>query len=484
LPPARAVDTKEGVRPLEIASLLALAIALATHALRFSTRHARRLVWGAPVAVLAAQALVEGPRWQLAPAYLVTLIGVLVALRHRAEPPQLGKLHAALRVVIAALALLLATALPVILPVPSIPAPDGPHLVGTVTFMLEDLRRDDADAPGGHRRLMVQAWYPADPAAARLPRAPLLPEMQHIGPALAHRLGVPPLLLHHFALALGHAREGAPFDPTLALAPLVIASHGLGVTRAAGTSTAEELASNGYVVLAVDHTHDAAAVAFPDGTVTLGDYRVPPGASDEEEARLKAGWALIRAADIRFLLDEMSGAAAPFPPVLAGHVDMRSVGVVGHSLGGSAIIEACRTDPRIAACADLDGTLYGEARSASLGQPFLRTESEPAGPPGERSLARAKLLADFDARVQGSTCLLHVEGSRHGDFTDLGSASPLLPYLNPIVAKEGRLHTLRGTNEALVAFFDAAVRGDRTAWARVTAPRPRFRTTCARLPSP
>jgi predicted dienelactone hydrolase len=461
------------MRPLEIASFVTLAAAL------FSPPRpspSRRLLFGATLAVMLAQALIEGPRWQLFVAYLVALVGLLLGLRGDVATPPRSKLRAVLRSALAASTLLLALALPVILPVPSLPPPDGPYPVGTVTFMLEDHARAD-------RRLMVQAWYPAEANAARFPRAPYAPDIARTGPALARALRLPSFFVNHLVYAESHSRLGAPFAPSLAPAPVIIASHGLGAVRTLLTTTAEAMASHGYVVLALDHTGDAAAVAFPDGTVALRDLRVPNGATEEDAARLKATWTRIRADDVRFLLDEMNGPGAPIPAALAGHIDLSKIGVVGHSLGGSTAIEACRTDARLAACADLDGTAYGEARQASLAQPFLRTESDTDGPPDEETLARSRLLAGLDERVRGPVCRLHVDGSRHADFTDLGSLSPLLSYLTPSVSRKGSAETLRGTNDALLGFFDATLRGDRAGWSRITAARPRFEAHCARLPA-
>ncbi|WP_212982567.1 alpha/beta hydrolase [Paenibacillus cineris] len=59
-------------------------------------------------------------------------------------------------------------------------------------------------------------------------------------------------------------REAAPF-------PLIILSHGMGPGMVLHASQAEELASHGYVVAAIDHTYSTLATVFPDGRVT--DYR-------------------------------------------------------------------------------------------------------------------------------------------------------------------------------------------------------------------
>lgn len=466
------------VRPLELASILALSIALLAQALRLGRRTARRGLFAAVAALLIAQAAVEGARVQLGVAYLLLAVGLIRLLQRRAEPPRAGALQAAGRTALAALGCAAAAGLPLILPVPELPAPPGPHRIGTVTFEIEDPRRADDTTTTGRRRFVVQAWYPASDAAADLPPAPYAPGVAHTAPALARALGVPAFLFGHLTLARSHAREGAAFEPSIPAAPIIIFSHGLGTSRSVHTAAAEALAGAGFVVLGIDHTRDAAAVSFSDGTVVLGDRRVPDGASDEEAARLKAQWTRARADDVRALLDAMPRA---LPAALAGHVDLRAIGIAGHSLGGSTAIEACRTDDRLKACADLDGKVYGEAAGASLAQPFLRTESEPGGAPDALSVKNAGLLAAFDARTRGPACLLHVRGARHLDFSDLPALSPILPYLTAGAAREGSAATLAGTNDALTGFFSATLRGDRAGWSRVQAPRPRFEAKCARL---
>ncbi len=311
-----------------------------------------------------------------------------------------------------------------------------------------------------------------------------MPEVSRIGPALAGCLGLPRFFADHLALARNHSHAGAAFAP-LGRTPLVVLLHteSAAFARSTRRRPRRSRAADTWSSRSITRT-TLSAVAFPDGSVVLRSLRAPEGATEDETARLKASWVLTRADDVRLLLDLLEGGGPPVPEVLVGHIDVAEVGVFGHSLGGSTAIEVCRTDARVRACADLDGAAYGDARAASLGQPFLRTESEVDGPPEEATLERARAMAAFDARVAGPVCLLHVAGSRHDDFTDLAVMSPLLPYLTRVVAKRGGEETLRGTNDAIVAFFDATLRGDRAAWARVRAPRPRFVATCARLPVP
>ncbi|WP_437599315.1 hypothetical protein WMF28_41465 [Sorangium sp. So ce590] len=93
------------------------------------------------------------------------------------------------------------------------------------------------------------------------------------------------------------------------------------------------------MVIALEHTYDAAAVVFPDGTVAPTQARVPGPGTDEDVA-FKTLWVGARAADVRFLLDTMAGATSSrIPGILARHTDAAQVGVLGFSPGGGTAAE-------------------------------------------------------------------------------------------------------------------------------------------------
>ncbi|MFF8507668.1 hypothetical protein ACF064_06205 [Streptomyces sp. NPDC015492] len=62
-----------------------------------------------------------------------------------------------------------------------------------------------------------------------------------------------------------HAFPDAPLRPGLGGLPLVGLSPGFTRHRVTLTSLGEDLAGHGYVVAAIDHTHETAATVFPDG---------------------------------------------------------------------------------------------------------------------------------------------------------------------------------------------------------------------------
>jgi predicted dienelactone hydrolase len=136
-------------------------------------------------------------------------------------------------------------------------------------------------------------------------------------------------------------------------------SHGGGSTGFAYTALVECLVSHGYVVAAIEHTYEAAAVVFPDGRVipyseeNMRRMQKPPGASYDQMVENAMSWIRARddvfAADQRFVLDQLvqlnHNNALPF----AGQLDLNRVAAVGHSMGGQASIRACQLDDRIKA---------------------------------------------------------------------------------------------------------------------------------------
>ncbi|MGW2396118.1 alpha/beta hydrolase [Kitasatospora sp. NPDC001664] len=243
-----------------------------------------------------------------------------------------------------------------------LPAPTGHRQVATRSVHLIDRQRQDPFAPvPAPRELMVQLWYPArsvdgGPAAAYTsPR---------VAAAVEAGLGLPAGLVGRLR---GHAVTGAPAGVPAGVpggGPLVLFSPGRTGIRAGATALAEELASRGFVVAAVDHTYDAAAVEFPDGRLVAGNLPAEPEDWDAQDRKEVAA----RAADLRFVAERLTRLL----PGTAG----RPVGVLGHSLGGAAAAEAMRQDRRFAAGLDLDGGLFGSTvPRTGLDRPFLLLNS-------------------------------------------------------------------------------------------------------------
>ncbi|GHF35515.1 esterase [Kitasatospora xanthocidica] len=246
----------------------------------------------------------------------------------------------------------------------TLPAPTGPYPVGMVPLHLRDTSRPDPIAgPGRFRELMATVWYPA--RCADSDAYPLAPWMTDGAMrAFLADTGFPldPSLA---PLTAGH--QGAPVHRTGHRLPVIVFSHGSGSHRGDHTVICQELASHGYAVVTVDHTHDC-FTQFPDGTVSTPDDRVPMYPRDY-------------AADLRFLLDLVDDLAAgrnpdvdrrALPAGLLGGLDPDTVGAFGWSKGGTATALAMGADPRIRAGLAIDAPLIANpAPTADLDRPFM-----------------------------------------------------------------------------------------------------------------
>ncbi|HEX4257632.1 MAG TPA: alpha/beta hydrolase, partial [Streptosporangiaceae bacterium] len=205
---------------------------------------------------------------------------------------------------------------------------------------LTDTSRPDPWAVGVTvRELMVSLWYPA--ATPDGPRAQYMTsaesELQLMNRGIA---GVPADML---STVRTNAADGAePAGPRHRL-PLVVLSPGFTNSRSTLTALAEDLASHGYVVAGVDHTYESYATAFPDGRVTTCLAR-------EARQRGSGGKDTVvasRAADVSFVLGELTGASPAWPG--AALIDPSRMAMAGHSLGGAAAIATMLADSRIRA---------------------------------------------------------------------------------------------------------------------------------------
>ncbi len=157
------------------------------------------------------------------------------------------------------------------------------------------------------RHLKLEIWYPA-----------IIPEGKEELVSYDQVMGLfndstRPLIPFTFE---GRALRDAAPDASGAAYPLVIVSHGYPGTRLIMTYLTENLASKGYVVVAIDHTES-----------TYAD---------------RAGFQstlLNRSKDILFVLNQVAGLSRPDSKnFLAGMADANNTGLIGYSMGGYGVL--------------------------------------------------------------------------------------------------------------------------------------------------
>ncbi len=446
------------MRPLEILLFGTLILCHALSAIRSRPGWA----WAAAACALVAilQVAFEGARWQLVPAYVISVafaVAALASLMGWASPGIGTGWRRLAALSVGGVVTLLSLALALLLPVFRFPTPTGPFGIGTITYDWVDDTRDEtftAD-PADHRELMIQVWYPAtvDPAA---PRAPYIPDSAVLEP-LASLLGLPSFSLGHLSLVATNAVSHAPVVAGGGRYPVLIFSHGRGGYRQHNTALFEELVSHGYVVVSIDHPYAASGVAFPDGRVVAFDPRM------RERAFVNASIPIL-AQDVLFVLRRLADVDVRDPSgVLTGRLDLDSVGMFGLSLGGETTAEACRLEPRLRACLMMDVWMPPDVIASGLDQPALWMTRDEASMQLE-GWAQADIDETLStmrvvyAESRNASYFVTVPGMFHQDFSDGPLLSPLLKPIGlsgPIDPDRARKIVAAYT----LAFFDRHVRG-------------------------
>lgn len=295
-------------------------------------------------------------------------------------------------------------------------------------------------------------------------------------------------------------------------APLILFSHGGLATKTSNESLFNELASHGYVVCSVDHPNHSLFTTDEHGKTT----RINPAYMQEllsEDARKDPQQSLIyyqkwmktRTADLAFVLDtiraevdkaqregttkqsdagteqpegttKQSDAGTGQPESVNTHtddiygiVDSSRIGVMGHSLGGSAALGLGRTRGDVAAVIALESPFMCDIEGVEVGR-FVFTE-EPYPVPvlnvysdsAWHILAHRPQYAANDAMLtdeEENTNHLYIKGIGHLGLTDFPLVSPFLSGVldGTRVSEEDTIHGLEAVNRACLAFFDRTLK--------------------------
>ena len=381
-------------------------------------------------------------------------------------------------------------------------APTGPYAIGTVQLHLVDHSRRDPWT-GRPRELMVSVWYPAA-NAGRFPSAPWMPQaagalfldqlinsLPTAGPNTTPPGSTPPNIpLPGVRLPVTQARQGAPVDLSARKYPVVLYQPGFGDVRELGTGLVSDLASRGYTVVTMDDTYEAAEVAFPGGRI------VTPRTNQSY-----VDW--VRVADTRFVLDELASLASggnpdaehrTLPNGLSAALDLKNVGMFGHSLGGASAAKAMAADRRIGAGINLAGSMF-------LANPVLHQDIRRLGAQLARQLGgRAFMimthqghdvhddpsLAGFWSNLRGWRIFLTMRNAQHYTYTDLEElVSQLLSAgIDPHRLTRERVAQVIGTVQPsravaaerayIAAFFDLHLRNLPAAGRLLARPSPNY----------
>lgn len=245
--------------------------------------------------------------------------------------------------------------------------------------------------------------------------------------------------------------------------PLVLFSHGSFGSRSSNVSLYRELASHGYVVCSIDHAFQC--LDNMDKSYSQGINAVSDKTREKREESLGyfKQWMDIRMGDIEFVLDELTGSANLGADAVTSLIDPARIGLMGHSLGGSAVLGVGRERKGIGAVIALESPFMRDATGATddgytwveepYPAPLLSVYSDSAWvhlSQWKQYGQNWRILNDDDA----DTFDIHAVGTGHMTLTDLAYSMPPLCLIfgqNMFLDVNAMVSELNGE---YLAFFD------------------------------
>jgi len=342
------------------------------------------------------------------------------------------------------------------IPLFNIPNPEGSYSLGTMYFTLRDSSRNDtiSKVSSGIREIHTQVWYPAKLKGSEK-RDIYIPSAKKFSKIFATSQGIFwfPFVLNHLGKTRTNSYLNAQIEGSGARYPVVVFSHGLGQFYKFNTILIEELASNGYIVIAISHPFDTPCtinsknelieyktrekntraidtselstifkrISVTDDLSELRElYKVFYNSMPVTWNQQNKNWVQ----DILFTIRELN--SINFKE-FKGCMDLKAIGVLGFSFGGGASGLAAMSDTTIKAGINLDGWQPGHLNNNYFNCPFMFISSE------EHKGANDFFLKYSEHKVFDLT----IEGTKHPNFNDMAI----------ILGKTGRFSGLTGKIE-------------------------------------
>lgn len=288
--------------------------------------------------------------------------------------------------------------LPYVLPVFTLPTPLGKYKVGAQYIHLKTKTDEIITATNGDKReLMIKVWYPA--RIHKETTESYLNEGDRIG--FSEKYGLPKSTFNYLDKVKTHTYK----NPSVANGqfPVLVFSHGIYSKASGYYALLEEIASQGYIVLNINHTYESAGSLFPNGEIRLFNSEYDKKHNNQEMAEMvwKAMKSFEKAStlekkysaihdlarnyiaaditmrwskDISLVIDELKKWNSS--GFLINHIDTSKIGVLGHSQGGAAAGQALLDDKRIKAGINIDGVQWGPMIDKMMTKPFVLISSD------------------------------------------------------------------------------------------------------------
>jgi len=311
------------------------------------------------------------------------------------------------------------------------PKPSGPYTIGYKNIELEDPKREDPYNHGCNRRLKVTVWFPSMDPLKIEPYGN--DEMEILEVDKERILSLIPQDQHETILQeinqYAHLKiyKSKNAEAALGKFPVIIFSPGYMAKAISYQRILQDLVSHGYVMMSIHHPYLTDRVKFECGVVLRQE-------DNPDELAL-----CTYTNDLAFVLTSLPEIADKL--ALSPSVDLNSMGVLGHSLGGESIMRTTHNpsvDIQAAVCLDSTHSSEGlkrQNREYSRGCegfncPFMHivAGSHPSKGITSQSLKRAE--TEFNSiNLKKNNYKVLMRQATHVCFGDYGLLKQMLPDL-------------------------------------------------------
>jgi dienelactone hydrolase len=330
------------------------------------------------------------------------------------------------------------------------PKPIGSYLVGITEMQFTDESRIglfDFD-PDEARIIPTTIFYPADSDCGK-------PTSPYAFPAAieALRKSALNLISPNIAQIKTHCFRDVEMSNRQKDFPVIFFNPGYFGYAMQNTVLCSDLASIGYIVIAVDHPYEAGAVRYQDGTIIRSsqylldqfkltmnpearkkfkeimekaytDEELIPIVTDFFEGfKTSTVWNNVKiwADDTRFVADQLEKInSGTIPSTFKGKLNLgKGYGITGHSYGGCTALQVCLDDQRFVCGVNIDAPTYGDYWNQDIQKPILTIGSK---------------ITDFVSKTpfiynSMDAYMVKIDQTEHMDFTDYNYFARQLKYL-------------------------------------------------------
>jgi predicted dienelactone hydrolase len=353
------------------------------------------------------------------------------------------------------------------------PALNGSYAVGVADYLWVDGSRPEAfsNDPDDERHLRIRVWYPVN-STVELAVAPYLPCLDEFESPELFR-GLTTLPSRSF-LGGGIATDEPKF-------PVLIYSHGAGWTRFSGSFITEEMASQGYIVVAIGHTGLNRSTRFPEGydfnndvyaelqsnvkvAMASGDPEATEGAQASMAGYMDDSFS-VWVDDAVFVLNQLDKLSNTDEKPWSARLDMDRVGMFGWSFGGALALEMTYQDERVLAGINHDGGQWGDIIEKGSSRPVMIMHSdwhnnENPEEPDEMLMEALEKQERTRSNLNSDWYELDFTNAGHGHFSDVVQyANPEHPAFAAMRTQDDATRVHNIIVDYTLAFFDHYLKG-------------------------